>query len=177
MRSTGISVILEHSCFIFSTLATNISMSKTPIFPLDVQNTSDYQWWTRKVNTLTRLHSLGLLEQEILKNGTFWRTWRKIWRKTERQSKLQKIPILPWYDIVFALLVSGYAVLGELLKYPNDHLSFSSSLSPLLTFLFPQSKPWMLVFHITLSFDISLLILQILKLYLVDLTYLLLLLL
>ena len=55
--------------------------------------------------------------------------------------KFLSCPDMILSGVVFALLVSGYAVLGELLKYPNDHLSFSSSLSPLLTFLFPWSKP------------------------------------
>lgn len=159
MRSSGISVVLEHSCFIFSTLATSISVSKTPILPLDVQNTSDHQWWARKVDTLTRLHSLCLLEQEILKKWNFLENIKKNMEKDRQRDKVSCKKILSCPDrilsgVVLALLVSGYAVLGKLLKYPNDHFPFSSSLSPLLTFLFPWSKPWMLVFHIVLSFGI-----------------------
>lgn len=65
-------------------------------------------------------------------------------RETERQSKLQKLlcqkenyPGRTLSGVVFALLASGYAVLGKLLKYLNVHFSFFSCLSPLLAFPFP----------------------------------------
>lgn len=102
------------------------------------------------MDTLSSLHSLRLLEQEILKkmelSGEHEEKYGE--RQTERQSKLQKLfcpqencPDRVLSSVVLVLLVCGYAVLDKLLKYPNNHFCLSSCLSPLLTFLFPWSKP------------------------------------
>lgn len=144
MRSTGMSLILEYPCFIFSTLATSISVSKTPILPLDIQSTSHRQWWTRKVDTLTRLHSLHLLEQEILKKWNFLENMKKNMEKGRQRDKAScKNYSASKKTALIGCQVLSWFCWSVVMQY------WINCLNTLI-----WSKPWMLVFHRVLSFGI-----------------------
>lgn len=182
MRSTGMSVILAYPCFILSTLATSISVSKTPILPLDVQSTSHRQWWPRKVDTLTRLHSLHLLEREILKKWNFLENMEKGRQRDKvsckNYSASKKTALIGYYQVLswfcWSVVMQYWinclnTLITTFVSPPASHLCWLSFFPGL------NLEYWCFTeFCLLVS---SLLILQILKLYLIDLSYLLLLLL